>query len=166
MNSQAVQLFSIGHSNIPVERFIALLQKHAIVTLCDVRSTPWSRFAPQFNRSAIALLLREAGITYIFMGAALGGKPDDPALRTEDGAFADYQKIAASPAFARGLDTLIAHARAAPTAFMCSEADYHTCHRHRLLVPALVERGVQVAHILADGSAVPGVVEPQQIRMF
>jgi uncharacterized protein (DUF488 family) len=166
VNSQAVQLFSIGHSNISVERFIALLQQHGIGTVCDVRSAPWSRFAPQFNRSAIALPLREAGMMYAFMGDALGGKPDDPLLRTADGAYADYQKIAASPAFVRGLEALIAHGRAAPTAFMCSEADYRTCHRHRLLVPALVERGAQVAHILADGSAEPAVVEPQQQRMF
>ncbi len=166
MNSEAVQLFSIGHSNVPIERFIALLRQHAIAMVCDVRSAPWSRFAPQFNRGTIDVVLREAGITYMFMGDTLGGKPDDPALRTEDGAYADYQKIAASPAFVRGLEALIAHGCTTPTAFMCSEADYRTCHRHRLLVPALAERGVQVAHILADGSAVPGVVEPQQIRMF
>jgi uncharacterized protein (DUF488 family) len=166
VNSEAVQLFSIGHSNVPVERFIALLRQHAIATVCDVRSAPWSRFAPQFNRRAIDAALHEAGITYMFMGAALGGKPDDPALRTEDGAHADYRKIAASPAFMRGIAALIAQGRRAPTAFMCSEADYRACHRHRLLVPELAARGVRVAHILADGSTVPGVAEPQQIRMF
>ena len=166
MASDLVQLYSIGHSNVPTERLIALLCQHSIATLCDVRSAPYSRYNPQFNRESLAESLRAAGIVYRFMGDTLGGKPDDDALRTADGALPDYDKIAASAAFQRGLDQLIALGARGPTAFMCSEADYHVCHRHRLIAPALIGRSLTIWHILHDGGLERGEVEPQQTRMF
>src|SRR3954447_21486449 len=134
-------LYSIGHSNVAAERLIALLEQHNIRTLCDVRSAPYSRYNPQFNRENLAETLRMTSIAYRFMGDTLGGKPADGALRTEDGALADYAKIAASPDFQRAISQLIDLGQRAPTAFMCGEADYHGCHRHRLIAPALIERG-------------------------
>jgi uncharacterized protein (DUF488 family) len=166
MTSAPTRLYSIGHSNVPVERLIELLAQHRIVTLCDVRSAPYSRYNPQFNREDLAAHVRAAGLAYNFMGDTLGGKPADAGLRTEDGALPDYDKIAASPAFLRGLEQLIALGDRGPTAFMCSEADYHPCHRHRLIAPALIRRGVTVWHIMHDGSLERGEIEPQQLRMF
>jgi uncharacterized protein (DUF488 family) len=166
MSTTSTTLYTIGHSNVATERLIALLEQHSIRTLCDVRSAPYSRFNPQFNREALAETLKIAGITYRFMGDTLGGKPAEGALRTEDGALPDYAKIAASADFQRGIEQLIDLGRRAPTAFMCGEADYHTCHRHRLIAPALIERGVLVWHILPDGGRERGAIEPQQLRMF
>jgi uncharacterized protein (DUF488 family) len=166
MATTPTTLYSIGHSNVAVDRLIALIERHSIATLCDVRSAPYSRYNPQFNRETLAESLRAAGIAYRFMGDTLGGKPADSALRTEDGALPDYAKIAASPGFQRGLDQLIALGARAPTAFMCSEADYHSCHRHKLIAPALIERGVTVLHILPDGGLERGEIAPQQMRMF
>ena len=131
MATTSTTLYSIGHSNVAAERLIALLQQHGIRTLCDVRSAPYSRYNPQFNRENLAETLRTTSIAYRFMGDTRGGKPADGALRTEDGALADYTKIAASPDFQRGLNQLIDLGQRAPTAFMCGEADYHGCHRHR-----------------------------------
>ena len=159
-------LYSIGHSNVAAERLIALLDQYRIQTLCDVRSAPYSRYNPQFNREALAATLQAAGITYWFMGDTLGGKPTDSALRTEDGALPDYQKIAASAEFQRAIGQLSDLGRRAPTAFMCGEADYHGCHRHRLIAPALITSGVDVWHILPDGSRERGEIAPQQMRMF
>ena len=166
MPSDPVELYSIGHSNVPTERLIELLRQHGIATLCDVRSAPYSRYNPQFNREDLAEALRVGGIAYRFMGDSLGGKPADTALRTADGVLPDYDKIAASPAFQRGLDQLIALGVERPTAFMCSDADYRACHRHRLIAPALIAGGVAVWHIMPDGSLERGEIEPQQTRMF
>ena len=96
----------------------------------------------------------------------MNGKPADSTLRTEDGVLPDYEKIAASPAFLRGLDQLIGLAASGRTAFMCSEADYHVCHRHRLIAPALIGRGIVVWHIMPDGNLERGEIEAQQMRMF
>jgi uncharacterized protein (DUF488 family) len=140
MPSGTIRLYSIGHSNAAVERLITLLRQHSITTLCDVRSAPYSRYNPQFNRESLADSLRAEAIAYRFMGDSLGGKPADGALRTEDGALPDYDKIAASPVFLRGLDQLIA--------------------------PALIARGVVVWHILPGGNLELGEIEAQQMRMF
>ena len=166
MATSPITLYSIGHSNVAAERLIALLERDEIRTLCDVRSAPYSRYNPQFNREALAASLRAVGITYRFMGDTLGGKPADGALRTADGALPDYARIAAWPAFQRGIDQLITLGAAGPTAFMCGEADYRGCHRHRLIAPALIERSVIVWHILPDGGRERGEIEPQQMRMF
>jgi uncharacterized protein (DUF488 family) len=166
MASAPTTLYSIGHSNVAAERLIALLGQHHIQTLCDVRSAPYSRYNPQFNREMLAATLQAAGITYRFMGDTLGGKPTDSALRTEDGVLPDYQKIAESPEFQRAIGQLIDLGQRAPTAFMCGEADYHGCHRHRLIAPALIKRGVLVWHILPDGSCERGEIAPLQMRMF
>ncbi|MEO7912853.1 MAG: DUF488 domain-containing protein [Roseiflexaceae bacterium] len=154
-----ITLYSIGHSNVAAERLIALLEQHSIRTLCDVRSAPYSRYNPQFNREALAATLQPTGIAYRYMGDALGGKP-------ADGSRPDYAQIATSPHFQRALGQLIDLGQRAPTAFMCGEADYHGCHRHRLIAPALIECGVHVWHIMSDGSCERGEIEPQQMRMF
>ena len=166
MATTPITLFSIGHSNVAVERLIALLEQHSVRTLCDVRSAPYSRYNPQFNRETLAESLRASGITYRFMGDTLGGKPAYGGLRTEDGALPDYTRIAASPGFQHGIAQLVDLGSRAPTAFMCGEADYRGCHRHRLIAPALIERGVIVWHILPDGGRERGEIEPQQMRMF
>ena len=166
MNDDSITLYSVGHSNVPAERLIDLLRRHTIATLCDVRSAPYSRYNPQFNREALADSLRAAGVAYRYMGDTLGGKPADVTLRTEDGALPDYAKIASSPSFLHGIDQIIALGAREPTAFMCGEADYRSCHRHRLVAPALIERGVVVWHIMHDGTLERGEIEPQQMRMF
>lgn len=79
---ESIIVCSIGHSNHTIEEFVALLQRHAIRTLADVRSRPCSRHCPHFNREALAASLRDAGIRSVFLSGNLGGRPDDPALHT------------------------------------------------------------------------------------
>src|SRR5258706_8379160 len=89
------ELWSIGHSNPPIERFVELLREHEIAALADVRTAPYSRHWPQFNRDELALSLREAGVHYVFLGRELGGKPEDTALRGPRDK-PDYDAIAAT----------------------------------------------------------------------
>jgi hypothetical protein len=71
MTDTPITLYSIGHSNVPTARLIALLEQHAIATLCDVRSRPYSRYNPQFNREALADSMQAAGIVYRYFGDTL-----------------------------------------------------------------------------------------------
>jgi uncharacterized protein (DUF488 family) len=136
-------IFSIGHSNHPIGHFIALLQRHGITALADVRSTPYSRFATQYNRETLAGHLRDAGIAYVFLGAELGGKR--PGV--------SYDEIAATDPFRRGLDRLRDGAATYRVAFMCAERDPADCHRTHLVSRHLVAApGLVLHHILADGT--------------
>lgn len=143
-------VYTIGHSNHTLERFIELLRAHEIAVLADVRSNAFSHHNPQFNARPLQAEMRAAGIEYQDFHD-LGGKPDNPAMLQKDGT-PDYDRIEASPAFRQALERLIDLAAARRVAIMCAEADPAVCHRERLIAPALRRAGVEVRHILADGS--------------
>lgn len=163
-----MSLFSIGHSNVPIERFVELLQGHTITLLVDARSTPYSRYNPQFRRSELRAVLLAHGIRYRFLGDKLGGKPPDNRFRRADGSV-DYELVAAAEFFQTGLRELIELGAAANVAFMCAEADYKHCHRYWLITRALVQQGMAVQHILQAGGVVTSSLsefEPAQPRLF
>jgi uncharacterized protein (DUF488 family) len=145
----ALTVFTIGHSTHPVERFIALLRGANVTAVADVRTSPYSRRAPQFNQDALQAALRDAAMTYVFLGKELGGRPADPGLYCEG--VADYEKMAQQPAFKEGLDRVVNGAGTFRIALMCSERDPMTCHRCLLVSRALTRRGVLVNHILDNG---------------
>ncbi len=143
-------VFSIGHSNHPIGHFISLLQRHGIERLADVRSTPFSRFNPQFNRARLEESLRGHGIRYEFLGTELGARSTDPGCY-EHGRVS-YARLAASPTFKRGLDALRAGSDQGRVAIMCAEREPLDCHRTILVARELERARVPVFHILADGA--------------
>jgi len=149
-SSISVELFSIGHSTHTLEALVSILKRHGVTEVADVRSTPYSRFNPQFNRDSLADSLASHGIRYVFLGRELGGRPDDPACY-ENGRVR-YDRVAATPVFQRGLDRVIQDAAACNVAMMCAEKEPLECHRALLVAQALGDRGVAVQHIRADGT--------------
>ena len=146
-------VLTVGHSNHALETFLALLRGHHITALADVRSAPYSRFNPQFNRKALAASLEAVGIGYVFMGHALGGRPDDPSCY-EQGRVR-YDRLAQTPLFREGLERIVDGAGRQRIALMCAEKEPLDCHRTILVGRSLAERGVAVAHILADCTLEP-----------
>ena len=147
-----MQLFTIGHSNLRLEEFLDLLSRHGVEVLVDVRTAPYSRYCPQFNRPELKQAIESAGLCYRFAGQALGGKPPDGRLRGDDGT-PDYDKIASTDLYRDGLSRLEALAVDQCVAIMCSEADPAHCHREKLIARSLRARGLEVTHIMPDGSA-------------
>ena len=143
------KIFTIGHSNHPIEPFVALLRQHGVTALADVRSAPYSRFNPQFNRENLERSLKQSGIAYVFLGKELGARSDDPACY-ENGRV-QYGRVADSPLFKAGLQRVIEGAGAYRLALLCAEKEPLVCHRTLLVSRALDAAGVAVAHIHADG---------------
>lgn len=137
---------TIGHSNHPIERFVALLKAGGVERLVDVRSMPWSRRFPQFGRERLAKSLEEAGIDYVWEGEALGGKP-----KTGSG----YDEAAARPEFKDAIGRLIESSAGRSLCLMCAEKEPLDCHRTVLVSRRLAERGVAIEHLLADGTTRP-----------
>ena len=158
MNHGKVSVLTIGHSNHPLETFVALLQQHGVTALADVRSAPYSRFNPQFNRKALQDSLAAIDIKYVFLGRALGGRPDDPSCY-EQGRVR-YDRLAQTSLFREGLERVVEGAGRERIALMCAEKEPLDCHRTILVGRSLFARGVGVAHILADG-----VLEPHDATM-
>ena len=150
MNDVAMSVFTIGHSTHAIGRFVDLLRQHGVDEVADVRSTPYSRFNPQFNRDSLANSLVRHRIGYVSLGRELGGRPDDPACY-ENGRVR-YDRVAATPVFQRGLDRVMQDAAARSVAIMCAEKEPLECHRTLLVAQALEVRGVAVRHIRADGT--------------
>lgn len=159
-------LYTIGHSNHATAAFVDLLRCHDITLVVDVRSQPYSRWVPHFNRETLARDLRDAGIAYLFMGDALGGRPADPTLYESGHERPDYQRVEQTPAYQAGIDQLLDLARTEQVAVMCSEGDHRRCHRHLLITQTLLGRGVRVLHIQPDGTTVEGERIPQQLSLF
>jgi len=143
-------VLTIGHSNHDLETFVGLLRGAGASLVVDVRSAPVSRWCPHFNGRNLAPALAAVGLSYVYLGAALGGRPKAPALMIEGKP--DYGAMARRPAFANAVDQVLELAAAATPALMCAERAPTDCHRARLVAPALVARGAHVRHILADGT--------------
>ena len=150
MNQPRSPVFAIGHSNHPAEAFLGLLLRHGIEEVVDVRSSPHSRYNPQFNRKTLQAALAEAGVGYVFMGAELGGRPADPSCYDGEGRV-QYDRLAGTDAFNEGIRRVIRRADERRIALMCSEKEPLNCHRTLLIARVLTARGIAVEHILADG---------------
>lgn len=119
-------LYSIGHSNHSIERFLELLGQHGIEAIADVRSSPYSRHSPQFNREVLEIALKEREIAYVFLGMELGARRHEQDCYT-DGRV-DYERIPATEAFQHGISRLIDGASRMRVAMLCAEKDPLTCH--------------------------------------
>jgi uncharacterized protein (DUF488 family) len=147
-------IYTVGHSNVSQEAFIALLQQHGIEVLVDVRSAPYSKYVPHFNGDALKQAVVRAGVKYVYLGRELGGKPREPRFYDSEGHIR-YDLIAESPQFQEGIERLLRGVREHRVAIMCNEEDPHECHRRLLVGRVLTARGVAVLHIRGDGRIQP-----------
>ncbi|HUS36313.1 MAG TPA: DUF488 domain-containing protein [Verrucomicrobiae bacterium] len=137
-------LFTIGHSTHSAEDFLKLLRAHRIDAIGDVRSSPFSAWTPQFNRTALEATLRAENIHYVFLGDELGARREEREVYVEG--IARYERIAKLPSFQRGLERVRKGARKFRLALMCAEKDCLECHR-TILVCRHLRRDLNIAHI-------------------
>lgn len=146
-----VTIYTIGHSNHSLEHFLELLKKYRIELVVDVRSQPYSRYVPHFNRKILEEYLRRHGIAYRFLGDKLGGRPDGEEFRRGDGEV-DYERWRGSALFQEGIEEVVTLGERFRLTLLCGEEDPDRCHRKRLIGPALREKGIEILHIRGDGS--------------
>lgn len=145
-------LYTIGHSQHDLAYFIEMLQKYDINFVMDVRSTPYSQFAKDYNRENIKSVLRRADINYFFMGSYFGARPEDRTLYSQDG-YLDFEKARNTFKFQCGVDNVIKGIQAGNNiALMCTEKDPIECHRAIMVARTFYEKNIEVQHILADSS--------------
>ncbi|MDQ2809879.1 MAG: DUF488 domain-containing protein [Chloroflexota bacterium] len=143
-------IYTIGHSNQPLDEFLRLLLLHRLEVLVDVRSAPYSKYTTQFNSAPLKTSVTAAGCKYLYLGDELGGRPKGAAFYDAEG-HVRYDRVAESPLFLAGItrvETGIARYR---VALLCSEEDPTGCHRRLLVGRVLTGRGTTVCHIRGDG---------------
>lgn len=144
-----LSVFTLGHSKHSADEFRDLLMGHKVTAVADVRSSPYSRFNPQFNREKLRADLKANRIAYVFLGEELGARSKDPSCYVEGKV--QYDRLAQTVLFQHGLDRVIRGAHTHRIALMCAEKDPLTCHRCILVSRHLSTRQVDVQHILTDG---------------
>jgi uncharacterized protein (DUF488 family) len=142
-------IFTIGHSVHSDAAFLELLHRYDVTNVLDIRSSPYSRHAPQFNRQNLQRFLDTSGIRYSFGGRTLGGRPTDMALYVSGQV--SYEKMAMAESFVVSVRRVAVAARSARVALLCSESDPIECHRFLLVGRALSIRAIEVQHIISDG---------------
>ncbi|MCS6845667.1 MAG: DUF488 domain-containing protein [Caldilineales bacterium] len=144
-------VYTVGYGQRTVEELAALLHRYDITTLVDVRSAPYSRHRPEFNKDALAAALDRHGIRYVYLGDALGGRPTDPDCYVNGRV--DYERVKEKPFYQAGVGRVqAARQRGLRFALMCSEARPEECHRSKLIGQTLADLGVPVAHIDEEGA--------------
>jgi len=142
-------VFTIGHSTHTTEEFLALLERHAVTAVCDVRSRPYSRFNPQFNRENLIKDLKTKHIAYVYLGRELGPRSDDPDCYIDNRV--QYDRIAGTQLFQKGLKRVKEGMKKYRIALMCAEKDPIVCHRTILVCRHLRGSDVEIQHIREDG---------------
>ncbi len=146
-------LVTIGIGKRTVEEFFTALKANHLDVLVDIRSSPWSKFKPEFNRDNIDAAAKLNGVKYVHWGEELGGFPKDPYILTEGRV--DYAKLAKRPDFINCLERVIdGLEKEHKIAIFCSEGRPEECHRSKCIGEELIKRQVGVQHIDVDGSLV------------
>ena len=144
------EVFTIGHSTKAIADFLGVLQKHSIDAVADVRSAPYSRHNPQFNREALQSALKEAKMKYVFLGKELGARSDEDCCYVNDKV--SYSRLAQSDLFQSGIARVLEGASKHRVALMCAEKDPLDCHRTILVARELLKHGALVSHIHSDST--------------
>jgi uncharacterized protein (DUF488 family) len=142
-------IYSVGHSNHSLEKFIGLLMAAGITAIADVRSRPYSRRHPQFNKEALAASLKRHAIAYVFVGQELGARAEDPECYVNGQV--QFERLARTRSFEAGIERVLNGAKAFRVAIMCAEREPLDCHRTLLVSRALERSGARIEHLLADG---------------
>jgi uncharacterized protein (DUF488 family) len=148
--ASAPVLWTIGHSNHELDRFLALVRGAGIVYVVDVRSSPYSRYSPQFNREQLGRVLGQHDIGYLFLGDALGGRPEQDEHYDADG-HSLYGPMAARPEFQQGIARVLRGSASHRLGLLCSCGRPQDCHRRLLVGKVLCEHGAELRHVLPDG---------------
>jgi len=142
--------YTLGHSNHSIEAWLILVRQHEVEVVVDTRSSPYSKYVPQFDKELVQRSLEEAGIRYLFLGAELGGRPANPAYYDAKGRVL-YSRLHDDARFQAAIARLETGMERFPVALVCGEENPANCHRRLLIGRVLTERGHTMLHIRGDG---------------
>lgn len=145
-----VDIYTMGHSNYSMERFIEMLRKYEIDVVVDIRGTPYSKYNTQYNKEALSNSLKESGFKYIYMGREFAAQRDNKIIYTWEG-YSDFEKVINEPSFIEGVERLKKGlAKGYNIVLLGAKQDPVNCHRFALVGRELYKRGFNVRHIEDD----------------
>ncbi len=141
----AQTIYTIGHSNLSFIDFITLIQANNINHIIDIRSIPYSRYAPWSNKSRLSELLKPFKIHYTYLGHKLGGKQQTPQdIKIQQG-------VTPKDVYEHSIQNLLQISLRNTIALLCAEAKPENCHRQHDIAQTLIHADIKVLHILKNG---------------
>ena len=150
-----LSVWTMGHSTLSIDDFLARLKAFNIELLADVRSFPGSRRYPHFNKENLASELLDAGIRYEHfreLGGRRRARPDSLNLACRNESFRGYADYMETREFHAGIERLLELVQQERVAIMCSEAVWWRCHRS-MISDYLKAQGIDVVHIMGEGKS-------------
>lgn len=158
--------YTIGHTNKTYDIFLNELMQSKINCIVDVRSTPYSKYVPQYDRERLKKFLNDNGILYIFMGDELGARRDDDSLYMDDGTI-DFAKVCLTKEFNTGILRIVdGLSKGFTIGIMCTERFAIDCHRFLLVSRALKDKGIEVIHIDGHDLLMNQDVERKMVDLY
>jgi len=148
----AQTIFTVGHNSLSFMQFITLIQANNITHIVDIRSIPYSKYAPWSDKSRLSELLRPFKIKYTYLGHKLGGKKSN--VQIPKGRSITPQDI-----YNQGIQVLLQLSMHDKLTLLCAEGDPANCHRQHIIAQTLLNSGAKVLHILKDGTTIDAWIE-------
>ena len=159
-------IYTVGHSIYEIDDFIALLKENKIDTIVDVRSTPYSKFASQYNKETFKYYLKKRGIIYIFMGDLLGARHEEENLLFDNGKV-NFKEVQKTTKFQEGITRLENGLnKGYHISLLCSEKEAFDCHRFGLISEFLVKNNIEVNHIYPNKIVSQKDLEKQLLKKY
>lgn len=143
-------IYTIGHSNHALDKFIDLLKNNNIEKVIEVRTNPKSSYTPHFNKSSLIYNLKQNGIQYLDRGRHLGGRPEDKSVLNEDNKILE-DEIEKKMWYKDAITELIKLSKQTRIALMCAEENPLNCHRGYIISHTLLKNSINVEHIRGNG---------------
>jgi len=160
-------IYTIGHSNLEIADFLALLKAAGVQVLVDIRSAPYSKYVSQYDYVTFHTAVEQGGIEYCYLGRELGGRPEDDTFYDAEGRVL-YGEYKDTPEFKAGIEKLVEISRAKLAAVICSEENPFHCHRRLLVGRYLAELGCEIRHIRRGGviQSERDLLDDERIKQF
>lgn len=143
-----------------------MLKEYGVDTIVDIRSTPYSKYASQYNKEALSSYLKTCNITYIYMGNHLGAKYDDRNLLFQNSKV-NFSKVQNTSNFTQGIDRVKSGLEQGYTiALMCAEKEPFECHRFGLISEYISREDIEVKHILEVGTVSQYELEEKLLNKY
>ena len=162
-----IEIYTLGHSNYPFDKFIEILKKYDINCVVDIRSTPYSKYNTQYNKEFLHETLKNLGYTYIYMADEFGAKRKTKVSYNDEG-YADFDKVILEDEFKRGIERLkVGCAKNYKIVLLGAMQEPIRCHRAILLGKELIKAGFDVKHIMHEGDLkVQSELEEQLLEKY
>jgi uncharacterized protein (DUF488 family) len=144
-------IYTMGYSAFALEDFIETAKSFGIKLVVDVRSLPYSKHYPDYNKESLEKILSAHNIFYRNYAKEFGAQQTRKDFFSPEG-FLDYEKFVKSDDFMRGFSKIKKSLEKNYTlAFLCAEKDPSVCHRSIMVARPFCESGLTVNHILQNG---------------